>query len=162
MFSAPVVVAVCLTCYGLALLLPAVSLFAPHTASSGIPGWMAFWFGLCAFVVPAPVDLERVLVMVNWLANPAIWVGLVSAWWGWWRSAAGCGVAGVLLSLAVLLLPRYRDGLVGQPGYWLWVATAALLCVGSCLLVRSKRERAAVSPEQTAFRDLGSHLGTRR
>ena len=94
------------------------------------PGYTVFrlgWVLITKWEKDDPFVGMQLVVVTAWMANPAIWlaIGAVSCrrWW-WTRLFAGVGLA---LALAPLVLPQFADALAGQPGYWMWAASAALL-----------------------------------
>jgi len=122
--AGPVLIALSAGSYVVALFLPAV---APLRDSRPGPGWMAFVSCLLALLSPWEWrrDDGTAVMAASWLANPAIWAGWCLAAAGHGRRAACAGAGGVALGLTALI--GFRAEVVGQPGYWLWVASAAVL-----------------------------------
>jgi hypothetical protein len=113
----------------------AISFFLPtaNHALIGNPvhyGGDAFLFCLRAIFNGEP-NIGQVLAS-GWLANPAAWLAGVSflaghKWMVWPALAA--------VELGLCPLPLFWSMILGHPGYWIWLASLALL-LGACMTRR--------------------------
>ena len=114
--------------YLAALLLPAVNIYTRGTGgdcSHAFAGHEAFHMGWAALVAQDSWDVHRGVLALGWLVNPAIWaaLGFLAAGRCCWAGSAAA--MGLVLALAVF--PWYYALVWDQPGYWAWLASAALL-----------------------------------
>ena len=67
--------------------------------------------------------------LAAWIANPLIWIALVTTLLGRYRIAFGTSAAALLLGFTVLI---WASGMVApHPGYWTWLSSACVLLVTS-------------------------------
>jgi hypothetical protein len=145
-------VAVAVGLYAVAFLLPAAYPFADGKFSRLYGSWVdfridgagAFHLGWNALTAVGDWDLERAPLAAAWLANPAFWVALGCALLGRERASALAAAVGVALGLAVL--PRYSAVVVGQPGYWLWLASMAVLAAAPAITLLRRRPSESGQP----------------
>ncbi|MGH7202255.1 MAG: hypothetical protein ACREJB_16745 [Planctomycetaceae bacterium] len=130
--------------YGVSLSLPAIAVNG-RSGAAPVPGYEAVIAGVFALVM---------LFQPAVLANPAIWTGLVLLACGRWRSAAVAGALAVVLTLSALLIydpaappqgggadsPSTHPPRIIQllPGYYCWVASAAILTAAGVLGMRGR------------------------
>jgi hypothetical protein len=131
-YKSLVLLLLCGGLYGSAFLLPTVNPYNWATGWGPSPGLTAFRVGFTALTDAGGWDSERCLVAASWLANPVFWVGILCGAARQWRWAGWLGALSGVLALVVL--PRYAALVADQPGYWLWVGSAAVLAGGSGLL----------------------------
>ena len=115
-------------------------------AIGDLPGWGAFVLGLPCCVA-APFGLmsassgengpgSRVLLeclsYLSWAANPLLWIGYGSLAAGGYRRAGVYGGAAYFFALSFAATSTTRSPTHASlgPGYWLWVASMALLLIG--------------------------------
>lgn len=116
--------------YAAALAMPTYRSIVNSSDPPIYPGLAAFLIGLRFLIRWEPTDAWFWVLSAAWLANPAIWISLIAAACGRWRTAgiaAGCGLA-----LCLQVLPWFGAIVAGYPGYWTWCGTAALV-VGASL-----------------------------
>ena len=123
-------VGLCPLLYALSLMLPAFDPLIPR--QGGFPGWLAFKIGFGALTGPWYLDSHLAWMAASWLANPMIWAGLGCSSARRWSFARWFGLAGIGFSLIPLM--RWPGACVEMPGYWMWVASALALAIGSWLL----------------------------
>lgn len=148
-------VAAIIVCYALSLALPAFP-----GKKMDIPGWWAFIFaatggGYFQSGIAGEARTFEWLLLVGWLPNPLLWIGLASLWrtrYGW---AATCGWLSALVALmwvahvewTPLTDSRHHIGPITTSnvkiGYWLWVSACALLATSgsACLVWKRVRQR---------------------
>jgi hypothetical protein len=127
--SRSVLVGVAAALYVASLVLPTVAPFNPQFSNTVYPGWHAFQIGWRALGTVEPHEPDWWVVGAAWLVNPLVWIAGTATLIGrrgWARAAA---FAGVGLCLPVLF--RFGGIVAGLPGYWCWLASAALLAAGS-------------------------------
>lgn len=103
---------------------------------------------------------------VAWCANPVLWVGCLLLAAGWWRWAALAGCMALALGSAMVLV-----AVIGDPnadvqwsvsdyrvGYWLWLASMALLVLAALVGRRvSRRQQPSVAgPNQLLQQTAGA------
>jgi hypothetical protein len=118
-------------------------------ASGGLFGLVCFVGGAFASLIVLPASLVNLLgslpgsllgdapfrglsardlgMFVPWLANPALWVGMIALFRGRPRRAAAAGAVALPLALAFLLAKDSGDHL--QAGYYAWAGSMVLLPV---------------------------------
>jgi hypothetical protein len=137
--------------YVMAFLLPVTNPYADDN-SGGLNGADAFYVGWTALTAVGPWDLDNASLAAAWLANPAFWLALGGAVLD--RGRASALAAGVGVALALPVLPRYAAVVGGQQGYWLWLASLAVLAAApaATLLTRQHSEsgRPAGTPLPTS------------
>jgi len=115
--------------YGVSLSLPTFSPFNPQSSNATYAGEFAVRMGWRSIVAWEPGDLDWWITSVAWLANPAIWVGMIALVLGRRDIGAAAGACGLCLSL--LVLTRFAAIAGPHPGYWIWVTSAAFVLAGS-------------------------------
>lgn len=113
-----------------------------------------------------------ILLQPTWLANPALWVGLICAACRWWKKVAVCGVLATGFALVPMLL--YNPGAAPAshgcttipltagwpaltqllPGYSCWLAGMVLFTLGSTLkllTVAGNRQKQSVAKGDTVL-----------
>lgn len=98
------------------------------------------------------------MLQTAWLANPALWIGLILVGCRSWKAAAVCGVVASGFALAALMIyepgaprpPHACTSLSGiekirlttiLPGYWCWLASMALFAMACAVQMVSKRRQ---------------------
>lgn len=149
--------------YAMSFLLPALG---------DLPGWAAFVWGLpCCVMAPFTVlasgtpgnqltarDWQWCLLALAWAANPLAWIGYGFLARGAVSWARGLGVVALALASSVILTAGGgRAGGLG-PGYWLWIASIALLVCGGCF--SEERRKPRWFPSDEFIREALRHVGT--
>lgn len=121
--------------YVASLLLPTVD--AVWGSSGASPGYVAFAEGWGCIFTRDPWEFGRVVMVIAWLANPAVWLALAAIAAGRWRMASifSLFAVGAMMQVGVF----FWDALIWKPGFWVWLAGGALLAAASS--VTTIRER---------------------
>jgi hypothetical protein len=117
--------------YGLSLGLPAISVLRGTTSA----GESAFELGWSAWTKWTPAELDWWIIAAAWLANPAIWIGILAVLLGRWRLGALAGACG--LAFCLLPLTRFAQVVGVHVGYWAWVSSAAVV-LATCASMASR------------------------
>jgi hypothetical protein len=100
---------------------------SPRVVVLSQPGFVAFRESWKMLNYWEPTDADWWVLGAPWLANPAIWLGVVFLAAGSWRLAMVTGGSGLVLAL--LVISQYSQ--VGADvGYWAWAGSAAILFCG--------------------------------
>jgi hypothetical protein len=91
--------------------------------------------GYTAFMLALPV------MMASWLANPALWLGVLLLGIGARRGALVSGVLAALLALSTI---AYFPLISLREGYYLWLGSALLLTVIAALVPEGAEGRRSV------------------
>ncbi len=127
--SRNMLIGIAMALYVVSLTLPTVAPFSDNVSTES--GWWAFQYGWHALVSFVPREVDWWVFAGAWVVNPLVWVAAVSILTGRRRTAAFAAWAGVVLCMPVLI--RFYGIIVGHTGYWCWLASAALLALGSCV-----------------------------
>jgi hypothetical protein len=125
------------------LLVYATSFFLP--ALGDLSGWAAFVYGLpCCVMTPFAIlasgtpehsgrerDWQWCLMAFSWAANPLLWIAYGSLARGALSWARRAGLAALAVALTVIISHGQSAHEALGPGYWLWVASMALVVVGA-------------------------------
>src|SRR5262245_55023011 len=104
------------------------------------PGYIAFRESLKFLDYWDPLDSQWWALGAPWLANPAIWLGIILMAAGFWRSSAITG--GCALILALLALTQFEARIGSHVGYRAWTCSAGILfSCGVTGTVLGRRER---------------------
>ena len=138
---------------GLSLLAYVSSFCLPAFVTNG-PSEQTIW-GISAFIMGF---LGLLQLQTTWLANPALWVGLICAACRAWKAATVFGILATCFALAALLIYEPRAAPVQYhctsfsgcekmrltlllPGYCCWLASMVVFLSGSTLKLLSSRGR---------------------
>jgi hypothetical protein len=138
------VAAIAIVFYVAAFFLPTVAPFNPANSDTVFDGADAFAAGWRALLAFAPEESDYWLMSAAWLANPLIWLAFIATIVGRRQVCWVTAIAGLLLCLVALV--RFGRTVGNNPGYWAWVASAAVLTVGSFL-----RRTQTASDNRTEF-----------
>jgi hypothetical protein len=128
--------------YLISLMVPVVDpMAAPY--SSPQSGATAFRNGWNAMVLDfeGQWPLERLELVAAWWANPAIWAALISFAFGWRNLAMITAGAGAVLAMTVV--PRWWEGLIQHPAFWLWWGSAIVTLLMAIFGLRRRLPAAA-------------------
>jgi hypothetical protein len=111
-----------------------------------VPGCFALFGGfvgfvMCVFTLPnvhADAFAGGLLVFLSWLANPVFWLGFHRLIVEKPRKSAFA--SGTSMVLGLLVLPLVLWGIPAWPAYWAWLASFAVLAIGSvfCMFTEAK------------------------
>ena len=116
-----------------AVILFALSMYLPASGESGpslgLDAMYHAWgivLGSPGFKVP--VSYVRLQVIVFWIANSTIWLGLVSLAFDRFQFAAGCGFLAIMNCFGFLYFDSHNSRLFWfESGYTYWLASALIL-----------------------------------
>jgi len=118
--------------YALSMYLPASGEFGPSLGLDAIYQAWGFVLGSPGFNVPE--SHMRLQVIVFWLANSTIWLGLVSLAFDRFQFAAGCGFLAILNCFGFLYFDSHNSRLFWfYSGFTYWLASAFVLATVSGL-----------------------------
>ena len=105
--------------YTAALLLPAFEIEVLSTPQV-FPGWEALWIGAQLFwgILQERSFDPSMMLLVYWLANPALFIAWVSLGAGRYRVSAVLSTVGLLLTWVMFCQGFENVGF--QPGFWCW------------------------------------------
>jgi hypothetical protein len=116
--------------YVLSFFLPVTTVFDKE-----LRGWDAFLVMACVpFEDPPPTTGDLIQVIFEWLPNPFFWLGIVLLALRRWHAATASGIIAVLGALSCLVDFGNRSFELGMfgPGYYVWLASMALLAGLGC------------------------------
>lgn len=136
--------------------------FTQFASEDFFSGFSAFVVGFCSLICWQPAEPFYWILSIAWLANPLIWLSLISTCFGRWRIA---GIAaGCALVCCLQVLPWFGPLVAGCPGYWIWSGSAVVL-LGSSLWLGSKGEESGNAHVKIVTSDdylYGRHLTGKR
>ena len=128
--------------YLASLMLPAAGSIIRRSSAVGT-GLDAFLGGFAVLVRWEPMEIDWWVFAAAWLVNPAIWIAVIAAGCGCWRTGAIAASYG--LALWLLALSRFSAMVIDHPGYWTWGGSAAFLFV-ACTAVLCRQDMARDTP----------------
>jgi hypothetical protein len=111
-----------LVLYVVALLLPTIGSVPLLGVVYGGVAFRIGWQALCLF---EPGEAEWWVICLAWLANMLIGLAFLTTITARQQTTRVAATSGILLSQPVLFW--YSEMIAGQPGYWTWVSSAAVL-----------------------------------
>jgi hypothetical protein len=112
--------------YALSMYLPAPGESSPSLGLDAPYHAWGFVLGSPGFNVP--VSYVRLQVIVFWLANSTIWLGLASLAFDRFQFAAGCGFLAIMNCFGFLYFDSHNSRLFWfESGYTCWLASALIL-----------------------------------